>query len=181
MKSLALVTTARKPRLEAGPHGARGFTLIELMIVVVLLAVLISLAAPSMRDLVRDQRIKTATFDVYSSLVYARSEAIKRNGSVSVIPNAGGWANGWSVQTGGTVLRRQDALPEININKASDDSTFTDTIAFQGNGRLAAAASEMVLKFSASTAITARCIRVNLSGLPNIKVDTNRNPVDGCQ
>jgi hypothetical protein len=44
-----------------------------------------------------------------------------------------------------------------------------------------ATAPTFVVKASDSTSTTARCVRVDLSGRPNIKVDTNSNPADGCQ
>ena len=91
---------------------ARGFTIIELMIVITILAIFIMLAAPSMGNLVRDQRIKTATGDVYATLAFARSEALKRNTNVAVIPASGDWAGGWRIEKtdDSTVLKNQDAL-----------------------------------------------------------------------
>src|SRR5688572_2471898 len=83
---------------------AHGFTLIELLFVMVILAVLLSLAAPSMRNLVLDQRVKTVTSDIHAALIYARSEAIKRNQYVAVCSmnddgsgcqNSTDWARGW--------------------------------------------------------------------------------------
>ena len=86
---------------------ATGFTIIELMIVIVIVGVMVSLAAPSMRDLIVRTRLKTAASDLHQSLMQARSEAIMRNAVVQVVPNsATNWALGWSVkeQAGGTVL-----------------------------------------------------------------------------
>ncbi len=75
----------------------RGFTLIELMVAVVVLAVLASIAAPSYRSFITATRVKSATDDVWSALTMARSEAVKRNSSVTVTP-LGNW-NGWTVTT----------------------------------------------------------------------------------
>lgn len=157
----------------------RGFTLIELMVTVVVLAVLLSLAAPSFSNVVRDQRVKAATFDVYASLVFARSEAIKRNANIDIIPAAvGDWSAGWRIEAAGTVLKRQDAHQGLNISGpgGADIATLT----YQGDGRLTAAPT-FVVSSPESASITARCVRVDLSGRPNIKVDTDKNIANGCQ
>ena len=157
----------------------RGFTIIELMMVMVVLAVILSLAAPSFSDIVRDQRVKTATFDVYASLVFARSEAIKRNANIDIIPTAvSDWAGGWRVETGGTVLKRQDAHQGLNIS--GPGGVNIATLTYQGDGRLSAAPT-FVVSSSDSTSITARCVRVDLSGRPNVKADTDKNIANGCQ
>ena len=163
-----------------GSSRYSGFTIVELMIAVAVLAVLTAVAAPSLSSLVRDQRVKTATFDVYSNLTFARSEAIKRNASIDLAavdtatpPN---WAAGWTVQVAGATLKTQDAIQGMTIT--GPDSP----VSYQREGRIAGAtAPTFVLKAADSSTTTARCVRVDLSGRPNIKVDTNSNPADGCQ
>jgi type IV fimbrial biogenesis protein FimT len=81
-----------------------GFTLPELLIVVTVLGVLLAAGAPRLGDFMRNQRVRTASFDLFSSLVLARSEAITRNTRVAVEPAGGSWSNGWTVsELGGTV------------------------------------------------------------------------------
>ncbi len=166
------------PPLLSGASAGRGFTIIELMVTFAVLAILVTLAAPSLSDLVRDQRVKTATFDVYASLAFARSEAIKRNGDVDVIPTGADWAAGWrvEVQADATVLKRQDPLTAMSITGPAG------TLTYRRDGRLdGVAGPTFVVKSSENAAITARCVRVDLSGRPNIKVDTNKDSTDGCQ
>jgi len=81
------------------PAWSRGFTITELLIVVTIAGILMAAALPAYNDFVRNQRVKTASFDVFSSLVYARSEAVTRNASVTVTPTSGttSWASGWTV------------------------------------------------------------------------------------
>lgn len=166
---------ATRPGARFALRSGRGFTLIELMISIAILAILVSVAAPSMSSLVRDQRVKTATFDVYASLAYARSEAIKRNANVDITHGAD-WGGGWQVQSGGAPLKNQDALSGISINGPAGAVTY------QRDGRIRGTAAPLfVVKAAGDDTITARCVRVDLSGRPNIKVDTNKNPSDGCQ
>ncbi|MBV7427687.1 MULTISPECIES: GspH/FimT family pseudopilin [unclassified Acidovorax] len=66
------------------PHAFRGFTVIELMVVVAILAILTALATPSFTPLIERWRVRQAVEGLQSSLYYARSEAIKRGGRVSI-------------------------------------------------------------------------------------------------
>jgi type IV fimbrial biogenesis protein FimT len=61
-----------------------GFTLLELMIVVALVAVLIGIGAPSMGEFIRNSRITGKANDLLAGLNVARTEAIKRRVPVTV-------------------------------------------------------------------------------------------------
>jgi prepilin-type N-terminal cleavage/methylation domain-containing protein len=111
MSLLRSVTTSTRL-----PRAARGYTLAEVLMVVVILSVLLAAGVPQLADFSRQQRVKTASFELFSTLVHARSEAITRNGQVTVTPTGGAWINGWTVTgPGGTVIRRQEAVPAIAI------------------------------------------------------------------
>lgn len=77
----------------------RGFTAIELMATVSIMAVLAALAAPSFTTLIESWRVRQATEQLQSTLNYARSEAIKRAGQVAIqkLPNN---TNGCTSATG---------------------------------------------------------------------------------
>ena len=62
----------------------RGFTMIELMIVVAVIAVAVALAAPSFRGLLAKKRIEGVASELATDLQYARSEAVSRNATVRV-------------------------------------------------------------------------------------------------
>jgi type IV fimbrial biogenesis protein FimT len=82
-----------------------GFTLIELMIVIVLVAIFITVGVPSFQNLVSDNRLSTQANSLISSLQLARSEALKLRTPVSVCRStngatcagAGAWETGWLV------------------------------------------------------------------------------------
>jgi type IV fimbrial biogenesis protein FimT len=82
----------------------RGFTLIELMIAVAILAILLSLAVPSFQDTIRRNQITANTNSLVTSLALARSEATKRGIRVSLCASNGvvctgstDWSTGWQV------------------------------------------------------------------------------------
>ena len=142
------------------PRRARGFTLPEVLIVVLILGVLLTTGVPQFADFVRQQRVKTASFDLFSTLVHARSEAITRNGQVTITPTGGAWVNGWTVTgPGGTVIRRQEAVPAIAI-------TGPDAVVFAESGRLNAVSRPQFALATTGANAVHRCIRVDLSGRP---------------
>lgn len=63
---------------------SKGFTLIEIMVVVAIMAILLALAAPSFTTMIESWRVKQTAESLRSTLYYARSEAIKRGGNITV-------------------------------------------------------------------------------------------------
>lgn len=72
--------------MDPDPRTARprGFTLIELMVVIGIATVLLTLGVPTFRDYIVTQRLKAATAVLVTDLQYARSEAASRSRRVFV-------------------------------------------------------------------------------------------------
>lgn len=145
------------------------------MVTVAVAAVLAAVALPSLKILITNQRVRGITSDLVASLIYARSEAIKRNAQVSLVPNGGDWATGWVVQAGGTTLRAQDALTGITTTGP------VGNVAYRGNGRLPGSA-QIVFTFRSSemSQITMRCVVIDASGRPSIQMDRDSDTNNGC-
>lgn len=79
-----------------------GFTIIELIVALAILAILVGLATPSFQRAIAQQRLRGVADEIRMALTLARSEAIKRNASVSILPQASGdWGAGWCVLSPG--------------------------------------------------------------------------------
>jgi len=76
--------------------GNRGFTLVEVMIVIAVVAIGIVLAVPSFRDLIERKAVGGAAEAAYQQLQRARSQAVKRSKPIVVDFNVNGtsWAIG---------------------------------------------------------------------------------------
>ena len=73
----------------------RGFTLMELMVTIAVLAILVAIAAPSFNDFFDKYRVRGAANDVISVVSQARAEAAKSGRAVQV--NFGGTTGAWCV------------------------------------------------------------------------------------
>lgn len=96
----------------------RGFTILELMVVTIIVALIFAIAVPSFRDLALGSHLSSTAHTLLASVQYARSEAIKRNTTVTLCASSdqttcaagGGWEQGWIVRDAtGTVLQVQGA------------------------------------------------------------------------
>lgn len=153
-----------------------GFTLLELMTTIMVAAVLAALSIPMYTSYVRNQRVKTATYDLVYALTLARGEALKRNAPIVVAADADGWQFGWSVST-------TDASP-ITLH-AHETPTFLDSngdpvsyvtftpangnaVTYNGSGRLTAAVATFTIASASGSAteIPPRCVSIDLSGMP---------------
>ncbi|MGC9456382.1 MAG: GspH/FimT family pseudopilin [Halothiobacillaceae bacterium] len=79
----------------------QGFSLIELMITISLLAVILGLAVPSFNFLIQSNRATTLANDLMTAITFTRSEAIRRGEAVRLCPSddgakcGGSWTDGW--------------------------------------------------------------------------------------
>jgi type IV fimbrial biogenesis protein FimT len=178
-----------------------GLTFIELLVALAIAAILVGIALPSFRSLIRSVQVASAVNTFLADARFARSEAVRRGGSVvlcrSEAPealsplcsdgsNSTGWTSGWIVfqdlgllAAGGDknvddpVLRVQAAIPGIGAIVGSQSPV--DRFRFTSTGRLLGDASglDASLTFGAANdqASEQRVVCIGLGGRAKIAGD----------
>lgn len=142
-----------------------GFSLIELMTVVVVLTLLTLVAAPGLQSLINNQRTRAAAHDLISDLILARSEAVKRNRDVVLAP-VSDWASGWMVKTASTaemIGRRNPLGGGVQVTRSPA------LITYDASGRLSGAVATVRFELF-DGGQNYRCITIDPSGQPSTQI-----------
>jgi type IV fimbrial biogenesis protein FimT len=143
-------------------NSSRGFTLIEALVVIAMVAILLGVAAPSLVAFQRNSELRASANGFLAAMQMARAEAMKRRVDTYVVPvSATGWASGWTVFadsnfSGSTYNAASDTLILQTGAISSKTSVVTNTSA-QG---FPAAAGGFAIRFNGSG------FPVNASGAP---------------
>jgi len=156
---------------------AAGFTIIELMFVVALIAVVLGIGAPALTTMVANNRISTVASDLLTDFTFARATAISRSQRVGICAsndqatcNGSSWQQGWMIYVDAnsnnvfdvateTIVRVHDALPSGLTVTATPPSL---DVVFRPSGPADAARSFLVCK----TGFIGRTIAINATGRP---------------
>jgi type IV fimbrial biogenesis protein FimT len=148
------------PSARLPTQPSHGFTVVEVLIVLSMAVVIVSLAGPPFRNFIIQQNIRNAAYELMSDLIFARSEAVKRNTSVTV-SKVGTWSGGWTVAAGATTLRQHPAFPpSITITMPNP------SVDFYLNGRASATAGFTLDDAGGQSSIPAQCVSVDPGGRP---------------
>ena len=154
-----------------------GFTIIELIVTLAMVAILAGFAVPALQDLIDNNRSTAQANNFLAALTLARSEAIKRRASVNVVAvdssdAANEWGPGGQVNSGGILIR--DFEPTVGSTLNSQGSVATVT--FDPSGILSAPAvgTDMDFELLPGSGDTdfARCISMTRTGRASITVGT---------
>jgi len=172
----ALMTTA--PAIAR----ATGFTLIELMIVVLIAVILITIGVPYLGDYVADQRVRTVTSDIASDIAFTRAKAIEESRRATITRTGADWSGGWRIWVDLDGDGAYDAGEEVKITQGVTGGSnrlracalpladFGTNITFRPDGRIvrttAAAATDgiYVIDEGRDAAVTDNAVRGVLFG-----------------
>lgn len=188
--------------LKSPSRISTGFTLIEFVISLVVLAILVAAALPNMASLIQNMRIRTASESVYNGISLARMEAIRRNttvtfwltstidGSCTLTSTSTSWvvtpdsiSPASACNATRVIQRRSKSDGSDNITVTSSDSA--NCIAFNGLGRVVAPTGcnnpISQLAFSSNSTASPRILHVRITDGGSIRMcdpDTNLSADD---
>lgn len=163
------------PGAVARPRFLRGFTLVEMMVVLVILGVILTVALPGFSNLTLAIRLTNYANEMVSAVYLARGEAIKRNTDVRLCATAdsttcatsGGWAQGWIVMDpNDVVIQEQPALE--NGFSLVETGSGVHTLTFDSAGYVDTASTFKLCRQTPSVGHQERQIAVTLSGRASV-------------
>lgn len=78
-------------------HTSKGLSLVELLVTLSIISIVALIAVPGTSKLRREQQLAGSLSALRGSLAYARQEAIRTGGSVSMTPMRNQWHYGWRI------------------------------------------------------------------------------------
>lgn len=170
----------------------RGFTVIELMIVVALLATIAALAIPNAVGFFADGRARMASSDLLGDLYFARAEALRMQRQVFVQSRSGtaDWTSGWIIfcredgtwgDCGGAIIRQRNAHNDLAVI----NRTGLAEISFLPTGETAGSTTTSITVAPTTTVTEARwarmrCINISALGRAVVLVDRDSDRTNGC-
>ena len=145
-----------------------GFTLIELMVTIAVLAIIVGIAAPSISTQIANQRVKSTAINIESALKEAKAESIIRRQNVTVT-----YSN--TLNTITLTGRNSAVIATYNINSKSTVSqvitpaTVTQVV-FQPNKMVSGAGTEVVYTICDDGSTNETPKQVTVNKIANISV-----------
>ena len=151
----------------------KGFTLVELMVVIAVLAVLLSIAAPSFTAFRRNSELTSLANKLVGSINAARGEAMKAGRSAFVVPaNGTAWASGWIVYVD---MNADNTYTEGVDTLVQTQPAVASFISISANGN--AASSSPYISFDSAGYARTVVIPGNGTGPANLALTIQRNDV----
>lgn len=159
------------------PSKAKGFTLVELMTVVAIIAILLVIALPSFQSSLRSNRVATTANELMASVALARSEAIRSRdrGVICTSTNGetcdGDWNSGWmvwsDVDNSGTVNGTETVVRYVQGKPQLLMAGSVTRMAFDGRGRVVSGGQAVSVR-PADAAEPLRCVVIGPTGQTRI-------------
>ena len=145
-----------------------GFTLIELMVTIAVLAIIVGIAAPSISTQLANQRVKSATATLANALKEAKVESILRRQNVTVVYTSTSTPKTIKLQVGSDDISTYNLNARSTVTQTITPSTVS-SIVFQPNKKIANNATVIyTICDSGSTNETPK--QVSLTNIANVNI-----------
>jgi type IV fimbrial biogenesis protein FimT len=150
-----------------------GFTMVEILIAVAVVAILLTIGIPSFRYVTNSNRIAAEINGLLGDMQYARAEAVKDGQPVTVCVSSNGatcanvntWQSGWIVSdVNGVVLRIQTPFSSTDTFVATN-AVGAVTFNREGYATGVANGTLIALHDKTNTSNWTRCLSINLVGM----------------
>ncbi len=159
---------------------AHGFSLIELMVAIAIAGILMAVGVPSIKTLLNNQKMKSATFDLVTTAMLARSEAIKWGGanaaSITIVAPSNNFSNGWCIVFTSATACNTSAPDDgvMQIIKPTGGITYVyqgtaAPIVFSRTGRLAGGVPITLRVSDLDDFATPRCVTFDTNGNARVR------------
>lgn len=145
----------------AAPRRHSGFTLIELMVVVAILAILATLAAPSFITSIANNRVSSASSEIQTMVQFARSEAIFKRSEVTLTSSG----QKWSVKMGEQVLREAELPAQVTVTAGANSGSGVSFDSLGTAKLISGSEPPYALTLTANNASRLQCLAVVRSGV----------------
>lgn len=158
-------------RASNSPVRHQGFTLVELIITLAVLAILVAIGLPSFERALSDTRMRGQVSDFASAVRTARLLAVQRARPTAMAPLGDDWSSGWQVFTDGNRNGTQDT-GEVSVLKVASDQIAhgfkfdgdSTPFTFEPNGARGAGSAAAVTVCATDTETPAQVISVSVTG-----------------
>jgi prepilin-type N-terminal cleavage/methylation domain-containing protein len=139
----------------------KGFTLIEMLIVVMAVGILAAISAPSFLAWLNSKRVEQALVEVEAALQETQSEAIKRSKECKLTIPAPPPAGTNAVLTGTCLVSGDRTLQDVLLSHTTNPtSAWEITFDFKGRNKKNTDAGIIAISSADSTSVQPRCIQI---------------------
>lgn len=158
-------------------HYFRGFTFVELLIVVAILAIVLAVVAPSFQGLLAGKRVEGVAAELATDLQFARSEAVSRSASVRVtFPSATCYIVHTGTALSTCVTSGTGLIKTVQIDSGNTSFTsYPAFISFESVRGTAETSGSIVVGSTASAAQ----VRINLNDMGRVQTCSPSGTVKG--